>query len=102
MTQQEVEHACAPDTEHCSCVPHLRAEIERLRRQRVLSNEDFTRAFDRGLVAGEKRATERIVAYLRERQEYTRDHHIDNAVSGTYGHAADHIERGEHRREEER
>ena len=97
MTQQEVEHACAPDTEHCSCVPHLRAEIERLRRQRVLSNEDFTCAFDRGIAEGERQATARIVAWLRGFDTDTRSASSD--IRWCIRGLANYIERGEHRRE---
>lgn len=91
MTPEEVAHACGPDTEHCSCVPHLRAEIERLRAQRVLSNEDFARAFDLGLAAGEKRERAAVVAWLRAL-----------TVEWSPGTVAYAIENGEHRREEER
>jgi hypothetical protein len=87
MSEQEVAHACGPDEEHCSCVPHLRAEVERLRAQRILSNEDFARSFDMGLAAGERRERAAVVAWLRDEM-----HH---------GWEADAIERGEHRREEE-
>lgn len=90
MTAEEVAHACGPDTEHCSCVPHLRAEIERLRAQRILSNEDFARAFDLGLAAGEKRERAAVVAWLR--------HEIQKC--GCDDDTAACIERGEHRREE--
>ena len=96
MTPEEVAHACGPDTEHCSCVPHLRAEIERLRAQRVLSNEDFARAFDLGLAAGERRERAAVVAWLREPS-------LDRVCcKERVALEADAIERGEHRREEER
>ena len=39
-------------------------EIERLRAQRVLSNEDFARSFDMGLAAGERRERAAVVAWL--------------------------------------
>ena len=95
------EHACGPDTEHCSCVPHLRAEIERLRAQRILSNEDFARSFDLGLAAGEKRERVAVVTYLHKRRVDTMEWDgSTNSVSHTYNHAAAIIERGEHRREE--
>ena len=93
MTPKEVRHAEAPDTEHCSCVPHLRAEIERLRAQRILSNEDFARAFDLGLAAGEKRERAAVVAWLR-----VEDYPCCRQCNGTL---ADAIERGEHRTQEE-
>ena len=101
MTPEEVAHACGPDTEHCSCVPHLRAEIERLRAQRILSNEDFARAFDLGLAAGEKRERAAVVAWLRRKA--TDDFcalRVKEACDAEK--SADVIERGEHRREEER
>ena len=74
-------------------VAHLRAEIERLRAQRILSNEDFARSFDMGLAAGERRATAAVVAYLRAEAEST------NYRPRTCP-LADAIERGEHRRGE--
>jgi hypothetical protein len=43
----------------------LVTEVERLLAQRVLSNEDFSRAFDMGLAAGERRERAAAVAYLR-------------------------------------
>ena len=67
-------------------------EIERLRAQRVLSNEDFARAFDMGLAAGESRATAAVVAYLRS--FYLR------SFGDICADMADNIERGKHRREE--
>jgi hypothetical protein len=71
-------------------------EIERLRAQRILSNEDFARAFDMGLAAGERRATAAVVAWLREQAEAA-----EWALTAAgYEHAADAIERGEHRRED--
>jgi len=96
MLEQEVAHACGPDAEHCSCVPHLRAEIERLRAQRILSNEDFARSFDMGLAAGERRERAAVVAWLRWQAEV----HVYG--EGPLHVQADIIERGEHRREEER
>jgi hypothetical protein len=101
MSEQEVAHACGPDAEHCSCVPHLRAEIERLRAQRILSNEDFARSFDMGLAAGERRERAAVVAWLREmaHTHQTRGcSNIGNAVEAY----ADDIANGWHRREEER
>ncbi len=97
MTPEEVRHAEAPDTEHCSCVPHLRAEIERLRAQRILSNEDFARAFDLGLAAGERRERAAVVAWLTETHGWSCDDCGFNVAD-----LADAIERGEHRREGER
>ena len=76
----------------------LLTEVERLRAQRILSNEDFARSFDMGLAAGERRERAAVVAWLRERQEAA-----EWALTAAgYEHAADAIERGEHRREEER
>lgn len=90
MTPEEVAHACGHDTEHCSCVPHLRAEIKRLRAQRVLSNEDFARSFDMGLAAGERRERAAVVTFLRGCRP----------VAAT-DVLAEAIKNGEHRREEE-
>lgn len=99
MTPEEVRHVEASDAEHCSCVPHLRAEIERLRAQRVLSNEDFARAFDLGLAAGEKRERAAVVAYLRsQRAEFMSEQRGISAY--VIQCVAEAIERGEHRREE--
>ena len=100
MTAEEVAHACG--LEHCSCVPHLRAEIERLRAQRILSNEDFARSFDMGLAAGERRERAAVVAWLRACAQDAPSGHKMEAVA--LAAAADTIERsfgGEHRREEE-
>jgi len=66
----------------------LREEVERLRAQRVLSNEDFARSFDMGLAAGERRERAAVVAWLREGWDESRRY------------AADAIERGEHRPKE--
>jgi hypothetical protein len=78
----------------------LVAEVERLRAQRVLSNEDFSRAFDMGLAAGEKRERAAVVVWLRkEAVSHRRDGFPIAAY--TMQERADAIERGEHRREEE-
>jgi hypothetical protein len=66
----------------------LVTEVERLLAQRVLSNEDFSRAFDMGLAAGERRERAAVVAYLR-------------ACDGESYDFADDIERGAHRESEE-
>jgi hypothetical protein len=75
-------------------IEELIAEVERLRAQRVLSNEDFARSFDLGLAAGERRERAAVVAWLREQAEST------NYRPRTCP-LADAIERGDHRREEE-
>jgi hypothetical protein len=77
----------------------LVAEVERLRAQRVLSNEDFSRAFDMGLAAGERRERGDAVAWLRGNRACCE--HPSYRVSCLSRLAADEIERGEHRREEE-
>ena len=77
-------------SQHCSCVPVLRVEVEHLRAQRVLSNEDFARSFDMGLAAGERRERAAVVAWLRR----------EIAKCGCDDDTAACIERGEHRREE--
>lgn len=71
----------------------LHSEIERLRAQRILSNEDFSCAFDMGLAAGERRERAAVVAWLRE-QDATID------FRPRVWPMAEMIERGEHRREE--
>ena len=72
------------ETDECSV--RLRAEVERMRAE-----------------AAKERAAERaaVVAWLRERHAATQewDGRV-NAVSPTYNHAANEIERGEHRRQE--
>ena len=87
MSEQEVAHACGPDAEHCSCVPHLRAEIERLRAQRILDNEDIARAYDFARDKGQALERAAVVAWLRLVTMDARD---------LYHTIADHIERGEH------
>ena len=72
----------------------LRDEGERLRAQRVLSNEDFARSFDMGVAAGERRERAAVVAWLRDNRS------ASTLPKGCW--EADAIERGEHRREEER
>ena len=79
-------------------VAHLRAEIERLRAQRVLSNEDFARAFDMGLAAGERRERAAVVAWLREKAEGMPD--LWAVTATAYHLAANTFQDGEHRREE--
>ena len=83
----------------------LVAEVERLRHtvadQQMMLDEhrmDNMHAFQEGAEA--ERAA--VVAYLRERHADTQEWDgCDNATSRTYDRAADAIERGEHRREEE-
>jgi hypothetical protein len=65
-------------------------EIERLRAQRILSNEDFARSFDMGLAAGERRERAAVVAFLRS--FYLRSY------GDICADMADIIERGEHKR----
>ena len=69
-------------------IRELIAEVERLRAQHALSNEDFARSFDMGLAAGERRERAAVVAYLR-------------ACDGESYDFADDIERGVHREPEE-
>ena len=71
-------------------------EIERLRAQRILSNEDFARSFDMGLAAGERRERAAVVAYLRGLAD---DYGV--CIDLSLAEQADKIESGEHRREEE-
>ena len=81
-------------------IEELIAEVERLRAQRVLSNEDFARSFDMGLAAGERRERAAVVAWLREWARPT-DGYYDMSVRwSVVMEASDAIERGEHRREE--
>jgi len=79
-------------------VRELIEELKRLRAQRILSNEDFSRAFDMGLAAGERRERAAVVAFLRGDPDWCEcTTCLDAAL---YEHASA-IERGEHRREEE-
>jgi hypothetical protein len=75
-------------------IEELIAEVERLRAQRVLSNEDFARSFDMGLAAGERRERAAVVAYLREQAEQWDQ---NGAGWAALNHAATMIERGLHR-----
>jgi len=76
-------------------IEELIAEVERLRAQRVLSNEDFARSFDLGLAAGERRERAAVVAWLRDAAD-TPDSHARSLML----RIVDGLERGEHRREE--
>jgi hypothetical protein len=66
----------------------LQAEIEHLRAQRVLDNEDLARAFDMGVEAGVRQERAAAVAHLR----WLETHEVDT----TYGRAAYDLEHGEH------
>lgn len=70
----------------------LEAEVDALRLQRVLDNEEAARLYDFARDKGQALERAAVVAWLRERNV--------NAVSYVYNHAADAIERGVHRREE--
>ena len=72
-------------------VKELIAELRELRSMRHADNEDLARAYDFARDKGKALERAAVVAWLRE--EY--DTHSTQD-------AADHIERGEHRREEER
>ena len=76
----------------------LVAEVERLRAQRVLSNEDFARSFDMGLAAGEKRERAAVLALLDRELEVAEAHDL---LMGTLRvrQLRDIIARGEHRKE---
>lgn len=71
-------------------VKELIAELRELRSMRRADNEDIARAYDFARDKGQALERAAVVAWLRE--EY--DTHSTQD-------AADHIERGEHRREEE-
>jgi len=67
--------------------------LDELREQRRLENDDLARAYDMG--RDKERAA--VVEWLRGRQEAA-----EWALTAAgYEHAADAIERGEHRREED-
>jgi hypothetical protein len=72
------------------------AEIERLRAQRRLDNAEAARLYDFARDKGQAQERAAVVAWLRGRQEAA-----EWALTAAgYEHAADAIERGEHRREE--
>jgi hypothetical protein len=77
-------------------IEELIAEVERLRAQRVLSNEDFARSFDMGLAAGERRERAAVVAWLRGLRAIGQGRELYLVLRW-----AEAIERGEHRHEEE-
>lgn len=98
MTPEEVRHVEAPDTEHCSCVPHLRAEIERLRERleiRIQHGHNLRTMLESA--TDTERAA--VVAYLREEASHTGASPDERTILRW---VANYIERGEHRREEER
>ena len=88
MTREELE----AEAERM-LVPSLRSALKSMA-QRQLDNEDLARAYDMG------RDMERaaVVAWLGNRAEEI----VRDCCSGRGSDAADAIERGEHRREEER
>ena len=69
--------------------------LDELREQRILDNDDLVRAYDMG--RDKERAA--VVAWLRESSEGLV--HLSAEGSATLRGAADEIESGEHRREEE-
>ena len=76
----------------------LVAEIERLRDQRRLDNAEAARIYDFARDKGKALERAAVVAWLRERQEAA-----EWALTAAgYEHAADAIERGEHRPEEKK
>ncbi len=75
----------------------LLAEMETLREQRRIDNEEAARLYDFARDKGQALERAAVVAWLREKQE-----RVEFALTAAgYEHAADAIERGEHRREEE-
>ena len=82
----------------------LVAEVDRLREEchtlRLWTEE--AAAAENANAEDAKRERAAVVAWLRERHADTREwNEAESAVSLTYARAADAIERGEHRREEE-
>jgi hypothetical protein len=81
--------ACAPDELHCSCVPHLRAQVSELQ----TLGASLHKAADVGAQA--ERAA--VVAFLREQGRVAGASPDEKRM---LAYASSHIERGEHRREE--
>ena len=83
-----------------TALSQLVEEVERLRE--LLLNAGWPREAEGLAVLALRYERAAVVAWLRERHTDTKewDGRV-NAVSHTYDHAADCIERGEHRREEE-
>jgi hypothetical protein len=77
----------------------LLTEVETLREQRRIDNEEAARLYDFARDKGQALERAAVVAWLREHGEHyhERNHHRAEALWD----AADAIERGEHRREEE-
>jgi len=82
--------ACAPDELHCSCVPHLRAQVAELQALGV----SLHKAADAGAQA--ERAA--VVAWLRD---CALDPETTGAEMRLFQNQATTIERGEHRKEKE-
>jgi hypothetical protein len=79
----------------------LVTEVERLLAQRILSNEDLARSFDMGLAAGERRERAAVVAWLRAGASKYKGFGV-RLIGDELDAYAHRIERGEHRRKEEK
>lgn len=71
----------------------LREEVESLRAQRALGNDDLARSFDMGLEKGAARERAVVAAWLRLKADAW-------GTEGSMSYAADLIEDGEHLRED--
>jgi hypothetical protein len=79
----------------------LLTEVETLREQRRIDNEEAARLYDFARDKGQALERASVVALLRESQRMYQMHRSPGAES-LVRNLADIIERGEHRREEER
>ena len=81
-------------------VKELIAEVRELREQRRIDNEEAARLYDFARDKGQALERAAVVAWLRDRGEHDDERNHRRAVA--LWDAADAIERGDHRREEER
>ena len=90
-------------TDAFSALNEIIAEVERLREQRRIDNEEAARLYDFARDKGKALERAAVVAYLKSLADAAgqADAFWQGVASGN-GYAAQMIERGEHRREEER
>ena len=96
----ECNGKCCIDQDYRCRVLHMAAEFYEHVCELCVDGDKYVppRTYEDGIAEGECRATAAVVAWLRGQQEAA-----EWALTAAgYEHAADAIERGEHRREEER